>query len=64
MIPTNMNNKSKRPEWKLYISNDGYIRLGTVIKILGELLLYSQASMRNLSLFNGIFETEYIRLES
>ena len=63
LLPTNRNNNNERLEWNLYISNDGYVRLGTVIKSLEELLLYSQASMRYLSPFNGIFETEYIRLE-
>ncbi|KAI7850297.1 hypothetical protein BDC45DRAFT_518495 [Circinella umbellata] len=60
----NKDNNSKKLEWNLFISNDGYVRLGTTIKSLDELLLYSQASMRYLSPFNGIFETEPIRLEN
>ncbi|KAI9253428.1 hypothetical protein BDA99DRAFT_519753 [Phascolomyces articulosus] len=51
-------------EWELCIDKDGCVRLGTIIKSLDELLLYTQASMRYLSPFNGIFDTEHIRFES
>ncbi|KAG2216886.1 hypothetical protein INT45_004570 [Circinella minor] len=59
-----MSHHSNKLEWNLIISPNGYVRLGTIIKSLDELLLYSQASMRYLSPFSGIFETEHIRLEN
>ncbi|KAI8144718.1 hypothetical protein BJV82DRAFT_605984 [Fennellomyces sp. T-0311] len=50
-------------EWQLCITN-GVMRLDTPIKTMEELLMFSQASIRYLSPFAGVFKRAPLRFES
>ena len=51
------------PEWQLAIV-DGHMRLLSTIRTIDELDMYTQASLRYLSPFTAIFETEWIQFNS
>ncbi|KAI9261604.1 hypothetical protein BDA99DRAFT_511884 [Phascolomyces articulosus] len=53
----------KEPEWQLSIIN-GQIRLISSIQTIDELEMYTRASLRYLSPFAAIFETEQIHFDS
>ncbi|KAI7853554.1 hypothetical protein BDC45DRAFT_569933 [Circinella umbellata] len=61
----NKNSKTTQEptEWKLSII-DGSIRLNTPIRTIDELMMFTQASLRYLSPFTGLFKQEPVRFEA